>query len=314
MVIRIARAPLFLVDRSSLTRLYSKRIGLSQPDCQCQYRRHLHSRVVPPPIPRPTPFVPDVATFLSLIGRGLSQHASKIESWDTLFRITSMQLRDLGVEPARNRKYLLRWRDKFRHGEFGIGGDAKYVGEGGAVECRVVEVQLEGDQDGTTTASLTRSAGVTRRVLNVPWTDPLAHAIEEPEEQVQAKKSGATERETPVTADLESRQEESEAAQAENQSTESTITTSRRPQGLQSINTDILKQAQPIQGVRFRPGRGIFGPHVRIVRGTHGQVGIIEASEGIWEHRRGHKVDGGERRKAEVRFKRRSAERRAARV
>jgi hypothetical protein len=30
--------------------------------------------------------------------------------------------------------------------------------------------------------------------------------------------------------------------------------------------------------------------------------------EGIWEIRRGHKVDGGERRKAEVRAKRRAAE------
>jgi hypothetical protein len=46
----------------------------------------------------------------------------------------------------------------------------------------------------------------------------------------------------------------------------------------------------------------------------NGQKAQIKVKEGLWEERRGHKVDGGERRKAEVRFKRRSEERKKARA
>jgi hypothetical protein len=90
-------------------------------------------------VPPPTPFVPDVPTFLTLIGRQLSVHASKIPSWNALFTLTSAQLRELGVEPARSRRYLLWWREKFRQGEFGIGGDLKVVKDGVA-EVRVKEI------------------------------------------------------------------------------------------------------------------------------------------------------------------------------
>ena len=44
------------------------------------------------------------------------------------------------------------------------------------------------------------------------------------------------------------------------------------------------------------------------VKGSGGLRARIRLQEGIWEVRRGHKVDGGERRKAEVRAKRRAAE------
>jgi hypothetical protein len=81
-------------------------------------------------IPEPTPFVPDVPTFLTLIGRGLSKHTSKFPSWSFLFSLTPPKLRKLGVEPARPRRYLLWWVDRFRRGEFGIGGDLKVVENG----------------------------------------------------------------------------------------------------------------------------------------------------------------------------------------
>jgi len=47
---------------------------------------------------RPTPFVPDAQTFLTLIGRNLSQHASKIPFMESLFSLTSAQLKELGIE------------------------------------------------------------------------------------------------------------------------------------------------------------------------------------------------------------------------
>ena len=45
----------------------------------------------------------------------------------------------------------------------------------------------------------------------------------------------------------------------------------------------------------------------------HNNGVIVKMTEGMWEQKQGRKIDGGERRQAEVRFKRRSAERRAER-
>lgn len=191
--------------------------------------RALHARIPPAPIPQPTPFVPDAPTFLSLIGRNLSQHASKIPTWESLFRLTSPQLRDLGVEPARARRYLLAWRERFRRGEYGPGGDAKVV-EDGAVRLRVVEVE-GGGAEGTAT----RTAGMKRVVVNGD---------------------------------------------------------------------------EEIRGVRVKGAQTVVGSHVLPVKGGAAQ---IKATEGLWEVRRGRKIDGGERRRAEVRSKRRAAERKDAR-
>lgn len=58
----------------------------------------------------------------------------------------------------------------------------------------------------------------------------------------------------------------------------------------------------------------IEGPYVQPSKGSKGTVATLKVQEGLWEHRRGHKVDGGERRKAEIRFKRGVEERRKARV
>lgn len=57
--------------------------------------------------------------------------------------------------------------------------------------------------------------------------------------------------------------------------------------------------------------QSISGPYARVLPGDSGA--IVKVTEGMWEQRRGRKIDGGERRRAEVRFKKRSAERRAER-
>lgn len=74
-----------------------------------------------------------------------------------------------------------------------------------------------------------------------------------------------------------------------------------------------LRKATRVIGLKIKDSHTIYGPHVELVKGTNGKVAHIKVKEGMWEHRRGHKVDGGERRKAEVRAKRRAAERKAAR-
>jgi hypothetical protein len=203
--------------------------------------RYLHQHMKTPSIPRPTPFVPDVQTFLTLIGRNLSQHAAKIPSWTALFSLTSTQLRELGVEPPRSRRYLLRWRENFRNGQYGIGGDLKYV-ENGVAQVRVVEVPVSGPD----AASTTLSSGSRKIVVNMAAG---GSATEKPEELV------------------------------------------------------------PVKGLHLKGAHTIVGPHVQPVKG--GKAAQIVVKEGLWEHRRGHKIDGGERRQAEIRAKKRGEERRA---
>ncbi|MDI1493348.1 MAG: telomere length regulation protein [Ramalina farinacea] len=217
---------------------------------KCCSQRFLHARASQPSIPPSTPFVPDAATFLSLIGRGLSQHAKKIPDWQSLFTLSSTQLRDLGVEPARTRRYLLWWRDKFRKGITGIGGDLKHVKDGEA-ELRVVEVAAPKAQ-GSSTRQADLLAPLKRLVVNEP--------AETPSEQLQ------------------------------------------------------LDEVKPVEGMRVKGAGIIVGPHVSHVKGSRGSVARIKAQEGMWEVRRGVKVDGGERRKLQVRRKRLLEERRTTRA
>jgi len=210
--------------------------------------RHLHHRIPLRPVPSPTPFVPDAPTFLSLIGRKLAVHASKIPSWEALFTLSSSQLRELGVEPARSRRYLLHWREKFRNGEYGVGGDAKYVSDG-AAELRLVELPTDSKARIVQVATATHTPGTRKVVVNVP---------------------------AGVTNPLETGDE-----------------------------------LRPLQGVRVVGAKTIQGPHLEILKGTQGLGAKLRAKEGIWEVKRGRKIDGGERRRAEVRFKRRSEENKA---
>jgi hypothetical protein len=207
--------------------------------------RSLHQRVNAAPIPRPTPFVPDTQTFLTLIGRNLNQHASKISSWKALFSLTSAQLKELGVDPPRSRRYLLRWREKFRKGQYGIGGDFQHV-ENEAAQVRVVEVPVSGHHHA---ATATLSPGKRKIVVNV-----------------------------------------AAGGSAQEKSAEQFI---------------------PVKGLHIKRAHTISGPHVQPVKGGEGAKIVVK--EGLWEDRRGRKIDGGERRKAEVRAKKRGEEKRTAR-
>ena len=197
--------------------------------------RWAHSKTEPV-IPKPIPLVPDVKTFLTVIGRDMKQHAPKFPTWEALFSLTTDQLRELGVEPPRARRYLLRMRKRFTDGEFGPGGDLKYV-ENGVAVLDVHEVEVN-------------KMGRSRSVVNVPWGRKLKDIPEEEREQVLFK-----------------------------------------PQGYK------------IQGVR-----GIVGPYALRRKGG---IATVTVTEGMWEQKRGHKVDGGERRRDMVRFLKRVAERKA---
>ena len=70
---------------------------------------------------------------------------------------------------------------------------------------------------------------------------------------------------------------------------------------------------KPVGGMKVVGVRTIVGPYVQPVKGTRGSVGTIKVQEGMWEIRRGVKVDGGERRKVQVRRKRLLEERRTSR-
>jgi len=205
------------------------------PGLRAQARwAHKSAQAEPPLVPAPIPFVPDVETFLTVIGRGLKQHASKFPTWEALFTLSSDQLRELGVEPPRTRRYLLRWRQRFREGKFGIGGDLKHV-ENGAAELRVQETDKQ---------PLLRL----RNVVNLPPGKKLDEVS--PSDVTRVK--GFT-----------------------------------------------------VQGVHT-----IVGPYALPMKYGGARITV---TEGMWEDRRGHKVDGGERRQAEIRFKRRVAERKALR-
>lgn len=210
--------------------------------------RHLQHSIPTRPIPKPIPFIPDHTAFLRAIGRGLSAHATKIPSWDALFTLTSPQLKELGVEPARSRRYLLQWREKFRNGEFGIGGDCAHVADGVAelaiVQAPVTANPLLGNtiSPRSALATATRDPGTRKFVVNVPAGDSPAASLPK------------------------------------------------------------------VEGVLVKGAKTIKGSYVEAVKGSAGLRARIRMQEGIWEVRRGHVVDGGERRKAEVRAKRRAAE------
>lgn len=213
--------------------------------------RRLHGGVTAAPVPAPIPFVPDVQTFLKLIGRDSVQHAAKFPSWEALFSLSSAQMRDAGLEPPRARRYILRWRDKFRKGEFGVGGDLTEV-VNGAAEVRIIEVPApnrlgpDGKPSRAATGTINLTPGMKKIIVNV--------------------KPGA-----------------------------------KRPAGP-------LEQAKPVNQLKIRAGHLIVGPYVRPKKGSHGGVARIAVEDGMWEHKRGRKIDGGERRRAEVRAKRRSKE------
>ena len=218
--------------RTALRLLTRPSTTVQQP-LQTRYAHQQASKV--PIIPSPTPFVPDVKTFLTLIGRGLSAHTAKFPTWEALFSLTSPQLRELGIEPPRTRRYLIHWREKFRAGHYGPGGDIKHV-EDGKAKLAVVEVE-RGPLD------------FSRHVVNIP--------IDKKPEEVPSE------------------------------------------------------QRISVEGYHVEGNSAVVGPYALPMKGA--RAATIAVTEGMWEEKRGRKIDGGERRRAEVRFKRRVAERKAQR-
>ncbi|KJR83098.1 uncharacterized protein SPSK_04466 [Sporothrix schenckii 1099-18] len=218
-------------------------------------------------VPDPIPFVPDVASFLKIIGRNMKQHTSKFPTWEALFTLTSRQLRSLGVEPARDRRYLLRWLNLFREGRFGIGGDFQFV-RNGVAELRVYEL-----------VDPENPINVKKMVANVP-VPPEAPAAAEATE---GGGEGEGEGEGPAAAEPV------------------------------AVDPGYDLNARPVlvRGYKVVGARAIAGPYALPRPQQEGSA--VKLTEGMWEHKRGRKIDGGERRQAEVRFKRRVAERRAAR-
>ncbi|EEH47918.1 uncharacterized protein PADG_04002 [Paracoccidioides brasiliensis Pb18] len=256
---------------TSFTIFPSVSTSASSPSILPSHRfiRHLHKVAQPVHVPPPTPFVPDLTTFLSLIGRNMVRFAPKFASWDELFTLSSAQMKDRGIEPPRSRRYLLRWRQKFRRGEYGVGGDFDHVVDGVA-HLRVIEVARDTTQekndntltshdgnDGsqksdnvpplTVTGSVTLSPGMKWAVVNLPPGETEPKEIPRP-----------------------------------------------------------LKRYKAVRLVR---GGMLRAPYLKVLKGTNGTAGTIQVQEGMWEDRRGRKIDGGERRQAEVRAKRKSEER-----
>ncbi|KZZ93503.1 IGR protein motif protein [Ascosphaera apis ARSEF 7405] len=257
MSISIYRQPFLLTTRTARLTTTTTPLLLQQQQYQPQRQciRSLHKNVPAPPIPKPTPFVPDVPTFLKLIGRNMSKYANKISSWNDLFTITSEDLRALGIEAARDRKYLLRWRQKFRKGEYGVGGDLEHVVDGVA-EVRAVEVDRpprkseNGGGEGsasTSPGSLTQTPGKKWAVVNLP---PGQTTLDDP-----------------------------------------------KPQLKRYI------------GIKLYDGNRIKGPYLSTVKGSNNTAARIEVQEGMWEHKLGRKIHGGERKRAEVLAKKRAEER-----
>ncbi len=84
--------------RRSLTFGYIRSIPLlfhntTPASFQC---RNLHQNLKV--VPDPTTEVPDVPTFLEKIGRGCKGHADVFENWESLFTLSSAELKEKGIE------------------------------------------------------------------------------------------------------------------------------------------------------------------------------------------------------------------------
>lgn len=142
------------------------------------------------------------------------------------------QMKELGIEPPRTRRYLLHKLEQFRQRQYGTGGDLRFVKDGKA-EVRIVEVETRKKRPGTATLS----PNMKKIVVNVkPGMD--------------VEKLDAT--------DL-----------------------------------------RPVKGAHIKGADRVNGSHFVPIKGGGGAK--IEVKEGLWEDKRGRKIDGGERRAAETR-------------
>ena len=73
------------------------------------------------------------------------------------------------------------------------------------------------------------------------------------------------------------------------------------------------EEITPVGRMKVVGAHTIVGPYIQPMKGTGGSVAMIKVQEGMWEVKRGHKVDGGERRKVQVRRNRLLEERKTTR-
>ncbi|OJD09775.1 hypothetical protein ACJ73_10096 [Blastomyces percursus] len=238
-----------------------------------QFLRQLH-KSSQTPVPPPTPFVPDAETFLSLIGRNMSRFAPKFTSWDELFSLSSVELKARGIEPPRLRRYLLRWRQKFQRGEYGIGGDLEHVVDG-VGRLKIVEIP----------------------------SNPVPTRADGQGETPTITAGGQREHEIPPTA----------ATGSATLSPGMKWAVVNLPPG-ESQPKEIPQPLKKYMKVRLGRGPVLKAPYIKLVKGTNGMAGVIQVQEGMWEDKQGRKIDGGERRQAEVRAKKRSEDRKRASV
>lgn len=78
-------------------------------------------------------------------------------------------------------------------------------------------------------------------------------------------------------------------------------------------DASVATEPNPVNGMRVRGAQTIVGPYVQPIKDSGGSLAIIRVQEGMWEYKRGQKVDGGERRKVQVRRKRKLEEMRKER-
>jgi IGR protein motif len=90
----------------------------------------------------------------------------------------SENFRTLGVEPTRSRRYLLSWRERYRQGRWGPGGDFTEVSEDGAAYLKVMEVAREAGE--TSPATALQGENMTRIVANVKAGVGAEEAVDEP--------------------------------------------------------------------------------------------------------------------------------------
>ncbi|EGD96939.1 hypothetical protein TESG_04363 [Trichophyton tonsurans CBS 112818] len=253
-----ARIPGFNARTSLPLRLFT---SITNPHYQpCV--RYLHQSRKPATVPSPTPFVPDVETFLRLIGRNMSRYSSKITGWKQLFTADSAELRELGIEMTRDRRYILRWREKFRQQDYGPGGDFENVVDGVA-ELRAVEVPVEKSKSAKPTNATDGESLDVSTMGTATLTPGMRYAIV------------------------------------------------NLPPGETELK-DTSKPLKKFAHYKLHHGNMIKGPYAQIIPNTWSTAVKVQVTDGMWEHKRGRKIDGGQRRQKEIRAKRALAERRNA--
>lgn len=79
------------------------------------------------------------------------------------------------------------------------------------------------------------------------------------------------------------------------------------------IDTVSMAELHPVKGFKVVGAHTIVGPYIKLLKNTGGSEATLAMCEGMWEEKRGVKIDGGERRRTQVRYKRRIEENRKKR-